>query len=119
MDDNATHAELPPRAVAWLLVALAGVALGLLRTTVAVMRHDDGTAEAALSSFVIVGPTAVLLYFFLMLIKRPVRLGFFLAIPARAAAATLNRPRFGAASFRVERMASCRRRLTPLCVSGP
>ena len=37
----------------------------------------------------IVGPTAVLLYFFLMLIKRPVRLGFFLAIPARAAAATL------------------------------
>lgn len=89
MDDNATHAELPPRAVAWLLVALAGVALGLLRTTVAVMRHDDGTAEAALSGFVIVGPTAVLLYFFLMLIKRPVRLGFFLAIPARAAAATL------------------------------
>lgn len=31
----------------------------------------------------------------------------------------VNRPRFGAASFRVERMASCRRRLTPLCVSGP
>ncbi len=32
---------------------------------------------------------------------------------------TLNRPRFVAASFRVERMASCRRRSIPRCVSGP
>ncbi|MFC5124355.1 hypothetical protein ACFPRL_13475 [Pseudoclavibacter helvolus] len=28
-----------------------------------------------------------------------------------------NRPRFGAVSFRVERMASCQRRLIPRCVS--
>ncbi|RLY93837.1 hypothetical protein EAE32_00885 [Kocuria tytonicola] len=89
MDENVvTHAELPPRGAAWLLMALVGAALGLLRTTVGTTRHDDGTAEAALSDFVIVGPVAVLLYFFLVLIKRPVHLGFFLASPARAGAAT-------------------------------
>ena len=72
-----------------MLVALAGAALGLLRTTVATMRHDDGTAGVPMSGFIIVGPVAVLLYFFLVLIKRPVRLGFFLASPARAGVATV------------------------------
>lgn len=89
MMDNATHAGRPPRRAAWVLVALAGAALGLLRTTVGTMRHDEGTAGAALSGFIIVGPVAVLLYFFLVLIKRPVHLGFFLASPARAGAATM------------------------------
>ncbi len=89
MMDNVTHTGRPPRGAAWVLVALAGAALGLLRTTVGTMGHDDSTAGAALSGFIIVGALAILLYFFLRLIKRPVRLGFFLASPARAGAATV------------------------------
>lgn len=90
MDKNdVTHAGRPPRGAAWLLVALAGAALGLLRTTVGTMRHDGGTAGAALSGFIIVGVLAILLYFFLRLIKHPVHLGFFLASPVRTGAATV------------------------------
>ena len=71
MMDNVTHTGRPPRGAAWVLVALAGAALGLLRTTVGTMGHDDSTAGAALSGFIIVGARAILLYFFLRLIKRP------------------------------------------------
>ena len=62
-----------------------GGALALLRTMVATMGHDNGTAGAALSGVIVVGALAILLYCFLRLIKRPVHLGFCLLYTSDAA----------------------------------
>ena len=91
MDENVTRPLPPLRGTPYLLVVLAGAALGPLRTTIALVRQGEGESAGAwaMTGFVVIGPAAVLLYFYLALIGRPVRVGSVISSPGRAAMATV------------------------------
>lgn len=68
-----------------MLILLSALSLGALRAAVELMSAGDGHSSGPMVVVVVAGPVAVLFFYAMKITAAPVRLGFFLSDPRRAA----------------------------------